>query len=1199
MFTTNCPACGMVVDFEEGRIPPSGLITTCPHCRSEITVVPPGMGSVAETSDPRDIIDLPAPKGTVTRDADLPDLLTPVGPTPRGKDLPDLLTPVGPTSRRKQTEVASPVPAVKPAAAAPPARGVTPPIPSVRGTTDLLAPVGPRPIRNAPDLLQPVGPAPTKAVPDLLAPVGPQPVRNAPDLLQPVGPVPTKGVPDLLAPVGPQPVRNAPDLVQPVGPKQTKGLDLPAPKGFFDEAPPPRPGRAGPIADDNLDDDLAVVPAGLAAPIVEDIVDHSKVGPRPSTPFSADDLEIPHGAPAPTPPAAEVDTGMAYGEVDLPKAPDDATIGLVSFSAPTGKAATQQRGIELAEAPRKKTGTIAGVTEAAERKLAAKKRRRASLAAALLAVLALGAGAYYVYFNVEWTLGGFMTVPARERQEAIARGQASARSLMTVSDAGHWYRAATAAEKVIGIGPKLPEPRALAAQAYLAATIDEGRHAKIDRDKADALIGDLLKLGGKGPQVDKALSLRSILNPGKAGEAYAALARLAVDPDVPLFMGWAALEAKSYDKARDAFATALRLVPDRQPALLGLGRAQAALGDREHARETFQKVFDKYPQHKNYGAWLGLTELTTTPRDPTGRREKELAVLCESAPERETAHPRDRARALTLFGDEAMAAGRFAQAAERYRQARDLDDRELDALVGGALATVEMRSHAQAAATLTLTDARRALEQALVLDPRHVGALIGLTRINLLEGRAGDAQKTIAAALAVGDKDALVHYWNGKVLEDPLVNASADAEKAYQRAIELAPDDYRAYVALSQLYLGKGQAADKMGKKPEAKAYVEKAVQVLAPIAEAAKSDPLMANILGEAYLGAKDAAHAEQWFRLALAGNASFVDARQNLAATLEAEGKLPEAIAEYGKAYQQAPRREDIALSLALALERSRDYPAADKIYSALLSTAGGSVPTARALAAAGRYHARRGEIERARKEGEALAAIEPANPATLFLAALGLATDGNLNDAHKILQDAVAMDPQAQYWELIGRILTQNKTLGDPMAAFQQAIKLDATYAPAFIGMGRWRLLRAEYTLAIDALEQAARLDPVSDEIWVGIGDAKFELHKLPEAVAAYQQALARNDKRAYTYFKLAKAYDQEGQGGEAVNRYRQALAFARTEDWRPEAWRLLGQRYHQNGDHGGMCAAFEQYLALAPPNDLLRRSIQQEHASCPAH
>src|SRR5262249_1139783 len=196
------------------------------------------------------------------------------------------------------------------------------------------------------------------------------------------------------------------------------------------------------------------------------------------------------------------------GEVDLPKAPDDATIGLVSFSVPTGKTSQQLRGIELADQPRKKQGTIAGAAESAEKQEKAKKRKRTGLFAAILAGLAGGAAADYAYFNVELTVRGFMTVPARERQEAITRGQASSKSMMLTSDAGHWYRAATAAEKVIGIAPKLPEPRALAAQAYLAASIDEGRHPKDERDKAGGYIPELLKHGGTGPQIGKAPPVR-------------------------------------------------------------------------------------------------------------------------------------------------------------------------------------------------------------------------------------------------------------------------------------------------------------------------------------------------------------------------------------------------------------------------------------------------------------------------------------------------------------------------------------------------------------------------------------------------------------------------------------------------------------------------------------------------------------------
>jgi len=105
----------MVVDLEESRVPPSGLVMTCPHCNSDITVVPPGMGLFADSSaSSEDIIDLPAPKGPVQREIELPDLLTPVGPKPRQRELPDLLTPVGPTSRRAKTEVAPSVPPARP-----------------------------------------------------------------------------------------------------------------------------------------------------------------------------------------------------------------------------------------------------------------------------------------------------------------------------------------------------------------------------------------------------------------------------------------------------------------------------------------------------------------------------------------------------------------------------------------------------------------------------------------------------------------------------------------------------------------------------------------------------------------------------------------------------------------------------------------------------------------------------------------------------------------------------------------------------------------------------------------------------------------------------------------------------------------------------------------------------------------------------
>ena len=136
-------------------------------------------------------------------------------------------------------------------------------------------------------------------------------------------------------------------------------------------------------------------------------------------------------------------------------------------------------------------------------------------------------------------------------------------------------------------------------------------------------------------------------------EAYAALAKLQRtahrdDADIPLYMELGGRsEAREWDKAQAAFTQGAGAGQGSLAgASYGLGRAQLALGDKVHAKDSFQKVFDKDPDQRHFGAGLGIVELDTVAHDDTGRREKELGVLCEKAPEAQTANPRDRSRAL-------------------------------------------------------------------------------------------------------------------------------------------------------------------------------------------------------------------------------------------------------------------------------------------------------------------------------------------------------------------------------------------------------------------------------------------------------------------------------------------------------------------------------------------------------------------------
>jgi tetratricopeptide (TPR) repeat protein len=542
-----------------------------------------------------------------------------------------------------------------------------------------------------------------------------------------------------------------------------------------------------------------------------------------------------------------------------------------------------------------------------------------------------------------------------------------------------------------------------------------------------------------------------------------------------------------------------------------------------------------------------------------------------------------------------MAGARYEQAGERYRTARDLDPTDNESLVGGALASIELRSQA-AVRGLELTEARRDLEQALKVDPNQVDALVGLARINLYEGKAVEAKKRIEQALAIDDKKAVAHYWRGRILEDPAFS-SVDADKAYARAIELAPKDFAAYVALSGLYAARAVDANHAGRKDEAKQWAERSVATLAPVAEAAKSDAKLADTLGNAYMGARDTAHAIEWFRVAVASAPDSPDTHAYLGQALLESGDVPGALTELQKAHDIAPRREDITLHLATALEKNHDFGGAEKLYSQLLSTDSGNVPTITSRAAAGRFYARRDLVSLAQQQGQLIAGTEPQNPTGHFLVGYGFLAAGRYPEAQKELRDAVAVDPQAQYLEALGRCYEQQKTFTDAEIAFDQAARLDPSYAAPILGLARIHLARREFSAAVAELEKAQALTPDDMEIWEGLGDAHLELRELDLSARAYEKALGHDDKKPELWFKLGKVYFQSDTG-DVVGRLRGAIERAPAgTTWVPEAYRMLGFYYRARNDVNDMCAAFERYLALAPPTDLMYTEVKRSHAGCP--
>ncbi len=193
----------------------------------------------------------------------------------------------------------------------------------------------------------------------------------------------------------------------------------------------------------------------------------------------------------------------------------------------TPLAGSERRGARL-EGPLSKPIRTADAPAPFQQTIRARRRRKLLIGFAL-AVVVLGGAGFLVYENVELEIAGFRTAPAQERYDQIESGRQAARKLLRDDERGHLYRAGAAAEAAEQweLDKKKTELPGLVAQAYSAAAIDEGLKSKTDRDKADAIVAGLLKAGAKGPELEKAEALRSVLDLGKAKEAYTKLSLLA------------------------------------------------------------------------------------------------------------------------------------------------------------------------------------------------------------------------------------------------------------------------------------------------------------------------------------------------------------------------------------------------------------------------------------------------------------------------------------------------------------------------------------------------------------------------------------------------------------------------------------------------------------------------------------------------
>ena len=279
-------------------------------------------------------------------------------------------------------------------------------------------------------------------------------------------------------------------------------------------------------------------------------------------------------------------------------------------------------------------------------------------------------------------------------------------------------------------------------------------------------------------------------------------------------------------------------------------------------------------------------------------------------------------------------------------------------------------------------------------------------------------------------------------------------------------------------------------------------------------------------------------------------------------------------------------------------KNYAGAEKLYLELLSTDGGNVPSVRAHAAAGRYYARRDQPDLAVAQGLLIEAVDSTNSTAIFLRGVGELAKGDYSSAQKDITDASTADPQAQYWEALGRVMEKQNDLALAQANYEHAAQIDARYAAPQVGLGRVHMARREFGAALESLAKAAVIDPEDATVWATEGEALYSLGKLPDSEAAYGKALRLDARNARAWYMLGKAYKDESKMGEAISALHNATTLAaHGTEWLPDAYQQLGFTYRQMGSRSAMYEAFRRFIeGRAAERAAHHQQVRSEAASC---
>jgi tetratricopeptide (TPR) repeat protein len=163
------------------------------------------------------------------------------------------------------------------------------------------------------------------------------------------------------------------------------------------------------------------------------------------------------------------------------------------------------------------------------------------------------------------------------------------------------------------------------------------------------------------------------------------------------------------------------------------------------------------------------------------------------------------------------------------------------------------------------------------------------------------------------------------------------------------------------------------------------------------------------------------------------------------------------------------------------------------------------------------------------------------------------------------------------ILGIAYRKSGQLDKAIEAYQQAIRINPEYAEAWGNLGVAYGSAGEHAKAVDAYRQALHINPEDPIAWNNLGFSYGRAGQIAKAIEAFQQGLRMNPEDAVAWSNLGAMYGRSGQNAKAIEAYQQSLRITPEDS---NTWYNLGNDYVEIGQSAKAIEAYQQSLRISP-------------------